>query len=252
MANMFCTMALGSKHAGFARFLADDLKDYGQSIVILTDHPKLFRRCPNVIIKEHYPELFSYHDKRFALRSALELENTAIFVDSDCVVRFGVPMKAARESLAFDFPAGFHGWHIGSAERYEYRHFEELASDWGLKFNRNAIVYQEILFAITREGGRESFFFEIWDRFAKEARSRGQSGAGEGTCFGIAAQASMTCHGTVFMDESQLKHVFWHTRLNWKLRKLYRAKYKLKHMLTLTRPSDWRELEMCGPINDVS
>ena len=37
MGNVFCTLALGQEHAGYARFLADDLGDYGQAMAIVTD-----------------------------------------------------------------------------------------------------------------------------------------------------------------------------------------------------------------------
>jgi hypothetical protein len=246
MSNIYCTLALGDLYVGLTRFLADDLRDFKQTLVVVTDQPKMFRNCRNVVAKPYYPASFSYHDKRFALRHALDLGDTAIFLDADCALRFGIPKLIAQQALQYAFPPGFHGWDISSAELYDYGHFEKLGQSWGLNFDRHQIVYQEILFALTREGGKEERFFEIWERFAQEAQERGFNGAGEGTCFGIAAQDCLTCHGTKHMDESHLKNIFWHTRLNWRLRRLYHAKFKLKSLLTRQAPFDLKSVEIAG------
>src|SRR5476649_2011383 len=88
MANIFCTLALGKEHAGYARFLADDLGDFNQTLAIVTDQPDLFCPCRNVVATTYRPATFSYHDKRLALQAALKLGDTAIFVDADCALRF--------------------------------------------------------------------------------------------------------------------------------------------------------------------
>jgi hypothetical protein len=247
MGNTYCTLALGNEHAGYARFLADDLREYGQTLAVLTDRPDFFRRCRNVIARDFPRERFSYHDKRFALLLALEHDNTAIFVDADCAIRFGAPHAAVASALNHDFPPGFHGWHIGSLGLYEeYAQVEALAREWGLHFDRDQVVYQEILFALTREGGREQRFFENWARFAEEAAARGSAGAGEGVCFGIAAQDAMTCHGMRCFDASRLKNYLWHTRLDWRKRRLYHLKFRLKQWWHRPPPTDWSGVEMCG------
>jgi hypothetical protein len=247
MANIFCTLALGKEHAGYARFLADDLGDFGQTLVVVTDQPDLFRACRNVVAHPYYPPTFSYHDKRLALQAALKLGDTAVFVDADCAFRFGVPPALVRRALTYEFSPGLHGWSITPADVYDYRYTEDLARSWGLVFDRDQIVYWEGLFALRREEGREKLFFEIWDRFYEEAQSRGFNGAGEGVCFGIAAQASgMSCPGTGPMKESRLANILWHTRLNWRRRKLYHAKFRLKSWLTREPSPDWNDVQICG------
>jgi len=142
--NIFCTLALGRQHAGYARFLADDLGDFKQTLAVVTDQPELFRRCRNVVLTPHYPTSFSYHDKRIALQAALKLGNTAIFIDADCALRFGVPRGLVRQAFAYEFEPGFHGWSIAPADVYDYGHTEQLGRSWGLSFDR--------------KGKRKSFF----------------------------------------------------------------------------------------------
>jgi len=245
--NIFCTLALGRQHAGYARFLADDLGDFKQTLAVVTDQPELFRRCRNVVLTPHYPTSFSYHDKRIALQAALKLGNTAIFIDADCALRFGVPRGLVRQAFAYEFEPGFHGWSIAPADVYDYGHTEQLGRSWGLSFDRNCIVYWEGLFALCSEGQKEKLFFELWERFQEEARSRNFNGAGEGACFGIAAQASgLTCHGTESMRASRIANILWHTRLNWRLRRLYHLKFKMKSWLKPPPPTNWRDVEICG------
>ena len=248
MGNVFCTLALGQEHAGYARFLADDLGDYGQAMAIVTDQPDLFRSCANVKVTPHYPATFSYHDKRLALKAALELDDTAVFVDADCALRFGVPPDLVRSALAYRFSPGLHAWSISPADVYDYTHTENLAKFWDLQFDRNSIVYWEGLFALRRQDGKEKLFFEIWDRFYEEAQARHYSGAGEGVCFGIAAQAAgLDCPGTGPMRESRLPNILWHTRLNWRLRRLYHLKFRLTSFFT-RRQEDWNDVQICGEI----
>jgi hypothetical protein len=247
MANIFCTLALGAEHAGYARFLADDLADFKQTLAVVTDQPELFRRCRNVTVTVHRPASFSYHDKRLALQAALKLGDTAVFIDADCALRFGVPRALALSALNHEFQPGLHGWSIAPADIFDYSHIEAMARSWGLKFNRNEIVYWEGLFALRSEGEKDRVFFAIWDHFYEEARSRNFNGAGEGACFGIAAQAcGMTCHGTGPMRASRLANILWHTRLNWRLRRLYHLKFKMKSWFNLEPPSDWTQVEICG------
>lgn len=249
MANIFCTLALGKEHAGYARFLAEDLGDFNQTLAVVTDQPELFSSCPNVVVTIHRPATFSYHDKRLALKAALKLGDTAVFVDADCALRFGVPPDLVRSALAYEFSPGLHGWSISPADVYDYKSTERLAQFWGLNFDRNSIVYWEGLFALRKQDGKEKIFFQIWDRFYEEAQSRHYHGAGEGVCFGIAAQAAgLDCPGTGPMRESRLANILWHTRLNWRLRKLYHAKFRLLSPFIRRAPGDWNDVQICGPL----
>jgi hypothetical protein len=232
MRNVFCTLAIGEQHAEFARYLAADLEVYKAPFVVLTDAPAHFRSCSCAHVVHHRPKQFSYHDKRIALREALKLGETAIFLDADTAIWFGADRRVVRKALAYSFPPGLHAGKLSPEDIYSFPNIEQLAREWGLNFNRNVISYWEGLFALTRHDALDAFF-AIWDRFAEEARLRGYNGAGEGACFGIAAEASgLPRHYTTHMMQSMLPYVLWHTRLRFDRRKLYHLKFGVKEMFT--------------------
>ena len=240
--NLFCTLALGEKYAKIARYLVADFADYSQQILILTDCARVFKRFKNAIVVHYRPTFFSYHDKRLALIEALKLAETAIFIDSDCVLRFGLKPETVRKAFAFRFPPGFHAWKVSSianAGVYVYPEKEALARKWVLKFDRDRITYQEMLFALTKENGKENKFFVLWDKFEKEATARQDPGAGEGTCMGIAAQGSgLTCHDSQYFDVSMLSRLFWHARLDYRKRAVQKLNFGVKRLLGLTQDPD--------------
>jgi hypothetical protein len=232
MDNVYCTLAMGEQHADLARYLAADLGVYEAPLVVLTDHPEIFSGLSHVQVVEHRPEKFSYHDKRVALREALKRGKTAIFIDADSAIWFGADRRAVRKALAYSFPPGLHAGKLLPEDIYCFPQTENLAKEWGLKFNRNVISYWEGLFALTHDAPLDQFF-AIWERFAEEANQRGYNGAGEGACFGIAAEASgLTRHYTTHMMQSTLPYIFWHTRLGFKKRKLQHLKFGIKEALS--------------------
>jgi hypothetical protein len=231
MANVFCTLAIGERYAGLAAFLIADLETYGVTTVVLTDTPDYFRNFSRVKVVEHRPKVFSYHDKRFVLQEALKWGDTAVFVDADTAIWFGADRRVVREALNYEFPAGLHASKLFPPGQFDYPHIEAKAREWGMNFDRNVITYWEGLFALSKDENLGSFFAN-WDRFAEEARERGHNGAGEGTCFGIAAEAAgIRRHYTTHMTLSNLPFLLWHTRLGFHRRKLYHLKYGLKEML---------------------
>jgi hypothetical protein len=230
MGNVFCTLAMGDSHAGLAAFLIADLEVYKVPTVVVTDSPKYFKKFPHVNIVEHRPKKFSYHDKRIALKEALKLGETAIFVDADSAIWFGADRRVVRQAMAYAFPPGLHASKLSPEDVYYFPHIENLGREWGLNFNRNVISYWEGLFALTKHDKVDQFF-GIWDRFAEEAEQRGYNGAGEGACFGIAAEATgLPRHYTIHMMQSMLPYLLWHTRLAFDKRKLYHYKFGIKEM----------------------
>jgi hypothetical protein len=228
MSNIFCTLAIGEVHAGYAAFLIADLETYKVPTLVVTDTPKLFKRFSHAKIIEHRPKQFSYHDKRIALQEALKLGETAIFVDADTAIWFGADRRTVREALTYSFPPGLHASRLFPAGYFDYPHIELKAKEWGYLFDRNVITYWEGLFALSKDEHLEDFF-AYWDRFADEASQRGYNGAGEGTCFGIAAEASgIKRHYTTHMMKSTLPYLLWHTRLGFRRRKLYHLKFGIK------------------------
>jgi hypothetical protein len=231
MPNVFCTLAIGNQHAEYARFLAADLGVYRASFLVVTDVPALFRSFSGAHVIEHRPEKFSYHDKRIVLKEALKLGDTAVFVDADSAIWFGADRREVRRALTYNFPPGLHASRLFPAGHYDYPHIEQKARQWGLQFDRNVITYWEGLFALSKDKHLVKFF-DFWDQFAEEASQRGHNGAGEGTCFGIAAEAAgIGRHYTTHMLASTLPHFLWHTRLSFRRRKLYHLKYGLQEMV---------------------
>ena len=189
------------------------------------------KNSPFATIVEHRPKQFTYHDKRIALKEALKLGETAIFVDADTAIWFGADRRVVRKALAHPFPPGLHASKLFPAGHFDYPHIELKAKQWGYEFDRNVITYWEGLFALSKDENMETFF-AYWDRFAEEARERGHNGAGEGTCFGIAAEAAgIKRNYTTHMVQSNLPFLLWHTRLGFGKRKLYHLKYALAEML---------------------
>jgi hypothetical protein len=240
--NMFCTTAIGKKYAEIARYLVADLEEYDQKILVLTDQAKLFQGFKNARIVDYKPHFFSYHDKRLALLAALKISDTAIFIDADCVLRFGLKRDFVTTVLRYSFPPGFHVWKvfkIAEAGSYVYPEKEAFGRNLGLEFDRDRITYQEMLFGLTKENGRETRFFELWNKFEEEATARNDRGAGEGTCMGIAAQGSgLTCHDSKYLDASKLSKLFWHAALDYRKRTCHRIAFKLKRVLNLVSDPD--------------
>ena len=240
--SLFCTMAFGERFASQARYLVADLGDFGARIVVLTDHPERFRRFGNAVVCPHYPEKFSYHLKRIAVRETLMLDPSATFIDADGVLRHGVPRKLMQRALFHRFSPGFHGSKIRTIEEagsYVYPKKEALGRSWGIAFDRDAITYQEMLFNLTREEGREESFLDIWDRFALAADAAGENGSGEGTCIGIAAHGSgLTLHGTNHMDSSLLSKFFWHCALDYRWRPYHQTRQRLLSAFGLVKNAD--------------
>jgi hypothetical protein len=231
MGNIFCTLAVGENYARHAAFLIADLEAYHIPTVVVTDSPQVFKKFAKVKIIEHRPAKFSYHDKRIALKEALKLGDTAIFVDADTAIWFGADRRMVRQALAHNFPPGLHASVLFPAGYYDYPHIESKAKQWGFEFDRNVITYWEGLFALSKDEHMEKFF-TYWDQFAGEAAERGHNGAGEGTCFGIAAEAAgIKRHYTTHMMKSTLPYFLWHTRLSFDRRKLYHWKFGLTETL---------------------
>lgn len=228
MSNLFCTLAVGAPYRDLASFLCADFAVYRQPVLVATDEPAAFRRFSNVVVIEHRPARFSYHDKKVALRAALERATTAIFVDADTCIHFWADRRLVRQALSFRFSPGLHASRLFPAGMWEYPEVEAFATKKGMSFDRNVITYWEGLFALSRHQniGR---FFALWDEFHAEHERAGHNGAGEGTCFGIAAEASglPRQYGNEMLA-SNLPFVFWPTRLRFERRRLHHAWFLAK------------------------
>ncbi len=242
-------MAFGERYARQARYLIADLRDQNVPILILTDHPGLFRRCGNALVHPLYPRRFSYHLKKEAVRAALAVAGSATFIDADCVLRPGAPAHLLHQALVHRFSPGFHCWKIFSiaeAGLYLYPATEAAAKELGITYDRNVITCQEMLFNVTAEEGKESTFLELWDLLANHPdvaslplRDPVHGGGGEGTVMGISSSGSgITIHGSKEMDHSMLSRVFWHCALDYRMRPWHKARASLFARCGLLPPAD--------------
>lgn len=229
--NLPCTLAIGSKYHDLAGFLCADLAVYGHPLLIATDAPEAFARFKNAIVVEHKPLKFSYHDKKVALRAALQRSRTAIFIDADTCVHFCADRRAVRQALEFRFSPGLHACRLFPEGLWDYPEVEAFALRNGMRFSRNVITYWEGLFAIAAHPRVEDFF-STWDKFHQEADRLGHNGAGEGTCFGIAAESSGIPR--LYANEmlaSELPFLLWCTRLSIAHRKRHHALFVAREAL---------------------
>lgn len=200
----FCTLAIHEPYRRRAQQLCSDAPNI--SWLVLTDEPADFAAFPVRAIQHaptgpmaaDYLKLLpatgegrgaaAYHDKRFALKAALQDFDTAIYVDADTRI-------AALPRLGV-FPAGIAvlplvqktvAQHLESVGTWRLPFFEELARELtgDTHILHVARWCHETLIAVTRDGN-EPRFFDAWSRGADLLQSRGVY-SGEGGVIGLAA-----------------------------------------------------------------
>ncbi|HEU4835508.1 MAG TPA: hypothetical protein VFS90_13860 [Pyrinomonadaceae bacterium] len=200
----FCTLAVHEAYRRRARLLVEDVKEVPW--VVLTDEPEEFeglrvkaiRHMPvGPMAKDFVTRLGTmgngrgrpaYHDKRFALKAALEEFETAIFVDADTRVSSlpRLPVFPAGIAVTKEVNASIaeHLSRYGSHRRPVFEKLAvELLGDVGMI--ESARWCSESLFAITKDGN-EKKFFEVWERGAEFLSDEGFF-TGEGGVIGLAA-----------------------------------------------------------------
>jgi hypothetical protein len=200
----FCTLAIHAPYRRRARRLCADAPDLPW--IVLTDEPDEFADLPVRAIRhsptgpmaidylKHLPPTgegrgaAAYHDKRFALKAALEDSDTAIYVDADSRIaslpRLGVfppgisVLPVVRKSVAE---------HLDTVGSWRLPVFAAWAR--GLTGNTDLLDQakwcHETFVAITKDE-REPRFFEAWGWGAEFLLARGVY-SGEGGVIGIAA-----------------------------------------------------------------
>ncbi|MEM9220353.1 MAG: hypothetical protein AAGD25_39255 [Cyanobacteria bacterium P01_F01_bin.150] len=184
---IFCTLALGSKYHLLAQRMAENLADKspGHGLVVLTDNPNSFSYLENVIVQPFKQQgvLHCYHDKRFALETALNLANTAIMVDVDACFEVKIP--------DFVWQPGVEGKtenlleHVTQYTPERFPHLNAIAEKLDVDI-ANTVWLGEALFTVTRDQGKEHKFLEVWAQIARYLQLRGIH-AGEGLAIGLAA-----------------------------------------------------------------
>ena len=183
----FCTLALGRNYCNLALTLAQDLAQYAPSvqIVILTDRPKAFQHCPNVLAFEHHQQtLGCYHDKQFVLRRSLSLFEACIFVDADMRILAPIPADLVWEP---GITAKIVWANIvkHNKNEAEIKLLRKVSQKLGLKLEEISFVH-ECLFVVARDQGRELEFLDQWAKISTYLELWGLC-RGEGHTIGLAA-----------------------------------------------------------------
>jgi hypothetical protein len=207
LAICFCTLAIHAPYRQRARLLCSDLSS--APCIVLTDEPTDFSDLPVTAIR-HTPSgpmaidylqrlgptgnnqgAGAYHDKRFAVRTALRDFDTAIFLDADSRLQAAPPLDAFPAGLAVTpFVRRSVAAHLDSCGAWRLPAFEELARDLtgNTSVLREARWCHETCYAVTKDGN-EDLFFRAWDRGAEFLLGR-RVYSGEGGVMGLAAAAA--------------------------------------------------------------
>ena len=200
----FCTLAMHAPYRRRARQLIASAP--GVPWVVVTDAPDDFadlsvRAIPHsatgpmaVDYVARLPETgegrgaAAYHDKRFALRAALEDFDTALYVDADSRIDADLRLGAFPPGLAvLPVVRKSVAEHLETCGTWRLPAFVDLAvhlsGDTALL--RTAAWCHETVIALTREG-REARFFEAWSTAADFLQAR-EVYSGEGGVIGLAA-----------------------------------------------------------------
>lgn len=182
----FCTSAFGEKYNFLAKLLARDLEQFasGYTFIIYTDRPYLFKDNLNVIAVKHVCRgVLPYHERRFAIRHALSISSSAMYLDADVRICATVPQT-------LDFLPGLTARSCGSMQKHlkersnknpnssELQHIkyviEKMAHRIGVNLDSPELKFiNEFLFVVSTDEGRELEFLDIWGELAIYADTLG-------------------------------------------------------------------------------
>ena len=167
----FCTLAISKRYCLIAKKLALDLKQYAPktSLLVCTDLPDQFNDQTNVIaFRQSQTGIFvCNNDKRFAIKKALSIYRTAIFIDADIRITAQVPedLKFLPGVTAKSF-YNIAEAKINKERKHELGILTKLIDRLNLPLE-NVNWISPSLFAITKDEGKEIAFIEEWDKIAR-------------------------------------------------------------------------------------
>jgi hypothetical protein len=203
----FCTLAIHAPYRRRARLLCANATTVPW--VVLTDEPDDFAGLPVRAIR-HAPTgpmavdylshlaptgegrgAAAYHDKRFAIRAALEGFDTAVYVDADSLISELPALNTFPPGLAvLPVVRRSVAEHLATCGSWRMPVFVELAQHLtgDADILQTAQWCHEALVAVTVDG-HESRFFTAWSLAADFMQSRGVY-SGEGGVIGLAAASA--------------------------------------------------------------
>ncbi|MDX2211812.1 MAG: hypothetical protein SFY66_00860 [Oculatellaceae cyanobacterium bins.114] len=195
-----CTLAFGSTYRALAKGLADDIEKYSPEIpfVIFTDKPNDFKKYNNVLIFQHKRRgVLCYHERRFAIAKALSMFNSCMYLDADVRLCSAIPQDLQWQPGITARSCAKMATHLNqlvqrakspkAAIIKTYGVIQKMAQKVDLDLEKDDLTWiNEFLFVVTRDGGRELEFLDLWGKLALFAELQGQH-KGPAYAIGLAA-----------------------------------------------------------------
>lgn len=172
---IFTTLSIGEGYDSLASSFLPHLARRGYEIVVSTRNPLRYSPpiCPVLCPDDG---TYIWHQKRHALRAALEKSGDVVFIDGDHRMYIGyedripvvfIPHPGLWSTFGSLFLCGLHLKHIGYIGQGESKKLLEKASDrFGIDY-RKVRWWGDHLFAISDGGtGLGKKFVDFWDEFA--------------------------------------------------------------------------------------
>jgi hypothetical protein len=187
---------MGQEYSALAALLAKDIARFspGSSFVVLTDRPDEFNYHANVLAFNHWQQSMGcYQDKVYAVREALSLFDSCMFLDAD--MRILAPFQpgdnwlpgiTARSccSISKHFVTQVNPTQQAQREQLVV---EKAARKLHLELQDKQIKFvHEFLFVVTKDSGKEATFLMLWEQIGRLFELNGLY-SGEGHAIGLAA-----------------------------------------------------------------
>lgn len=180
----FCTYVAGKTYRTLAKNLIGDLAKYSPGIpfIIYTDKSEEFKKYSNVLVFPHKRQgVLHYHERRFAIKKALSMFNSCMYIDSDVRICSAIPnrqwlpgitarscavmKKRFQEQINKSNPPSKN-----TIKKFEI--FQKMANKLNVDID-NTIWINEFLFVVTKDSGREENFLKNWEKLSLYAEVNG-------------------------------------------------------------------------------
>jgi hypothetical protein len=217
----FCTLVYGEKYTKLSKTLINQITNMGYKIFVYTNNVEAFEPNDNIILLEYTKSYFSFHEKLTVVRECLKQFETAIFLDSDVVLKDidnldffenidpGLHIFATFGNIGSTFFSDDHP----RCENLNQRNTKygnaglELVNTLGYKCKKEyhpgieeeAYIehYLEGRWIVKKDNGKEEKFFQIWESMVDFCETfdinlgyLNTIGAGEGSVMSIACYNS--------------------------------------------------------------
>lgn len=182
----FCTAAFGKNYVALAKLLADDLQKFAPThpFLVITDNPIAFQDYPHVIAIKHWCRgVQAYHERRFAIKYALAVSPTVMYLDADVRICDPIPKNLKFKPGLTARSCGEMTKHLQTqfdkpilSQQLQHKQYvlEKMAEKAGVDFYSPSVTFiNEFLFVVKADQGRELEFLQLWGEFAIYADTLG-------------------------------------------------------------------------------